>query len=103
MFSPHVSPQGSFRLGTVTRPWKREDYDLDLTCKLQKGLTKSLHTQRELKHLVGFDLKNYQQERGIKEKPACNIKNVKLQESIKLLPDGKKPGKIGSGMDHGDE
>ena len=68
-FNPHVFAQGSFRLGTVTRPWKREDYDLDLACKLQDGVTKSEHTQVQLKILVGSDLEKYRQERGIQEKP----------------------------------
>ena len=72
---PHVSPQGSFRLGTVTRPWKHEDYDLDLACNLQEGITKSTHTQEQLKLLVGIDLENYRMERGIQEKleekPRC--------------------------------
>lgn len=66
-FSPHVFTQGSFRLGTVTRPWKREDYDLDLACKLQEGITKLTSTQEELKVLVGADLEKYRQERGIQE------------------------------------
>ena len=68
-FSPHVFAQGSFRLGTVTRPWKREDYDLDLACKLQQGVTKSEHTQKQLKQLVGSDLEDYRNERGIQDKP----------------------------------
>lgn len=66
-FAPHVFAQGSFRLGTVTRPWKREDYDLDLACKLKKGMTKSTSTQEDLKQLVGRDLGKYRSERGIKE------------------------------------
>lgn len=67
-FNPHIFPQGSFRLGTVTRPWKREDYDLDLTCKLQEGLNKAEHTQEQLKMLVGDDLESYRRERRIQEK-----------------------------------
>lgn len=68
-FSPHVFAQGSFRLGTVTRPWKREDYDLDLACKLREGMTKSEHTQEQLKRLVGSDLEKYRREWGIQERP----------------------------------
>lgn len=68
-FSPHVFSQGSFRLGTVTRPWKRDDYDLDLCCKLQDGLSKSECTQKQIKHLLGSDLKKYRQERDIQEPP----------------------------------
>lgn len=67
-FSPDIKPQGSFRLGTVTRPWKREDFDLDLTCILQEGISKEAYTQKELKELVGQDLEKYRQERKIREK-----------------------------------
>lgn len=67
-FSPHISPQGSFRLGTVIRPWKREDFDLDLTCTLREGFNKETYTQKKLKELIGQDLENYRQERGVQEK-----------------------------------
>jgi hypothetical protein len=66
-FDPKVSPQGSFRLGTAIKPWKRADYDLDLTCKLQTGITPSTHSQKALKQLVGADLEAYRKERGIEE------------------------------------
>lgn len=68
-FSPHVYPQGSFRLGTVVRPWKHEDFDLDLACKLDEGLTKTNCSQENLKHLIGDDLNNYRMEREIQERP----------------------------------
>lgn len=68
-FDPHISPQGSFRLGTVTRPLNdREAYDLDLTCNLLNGITKQSHTQAQLKALVGADLESYRAARCI-EKP----------------------------------
>lgn len=67
-FKPHVFPQGSFRLGTVTRPWKRDDYDLDLACKLQDGIQTTTHTQADLKQLSGEDLEAYRNERGIQER-----------------------------------
>lgn len=67
-FKPNIRPQGSFRLGTVTRPWRKDHFDLDLTCILQKGICKDKHTQKELKNLVGQDLEKYRQERKIKEK-----------------------------------
>ena len=67
-FDPHVFPQGSFRLGTVTKPWKRDDYDLDLSCKLQDGLTKASHTQKQLKLLLGADIEAYRRERGIERR-----------------------------------
>lgn len=67
-FCPHVSAQGSFRLGTVTRPWKREDYDLDLLCKLETGVTKTQNTQIQLKRLLGEDIEAYRKERGIQKR-----------------------------------
>lgn len=69
LYKPLVSPQGSFRLGTVTRPWKRDDYDLDVVCNLQSGLTTGNLSQYQLKHLVGADLHAYRVERQIQEKP----------------------------------
>lgn len=67
-FGPKVSPQGSFRLGTAIKPWKRADYDLDLTCNLQAGVSTKTHSQKTLKNLVGADLEAYRRERGIEEK-----------------------------------
>lgn len=75
-FSPHVYPQGSFRLGTVVRPLnERDEYDLDLGCRLRLGVTKISHTQKQLKTMVGDDLEDYRKARGIEstleEKHRC--------------------------------
>ena len=68
-FDPHVYPQGSFRLGTVVRPLNDDDeYDLDLGCRLRRGITRSSHTQKQLKHLVGADMEDYRRARGIESK-----------------------------------
>ncbi|MBI4547532.1 MAG: nucleotidyltransferase [Ignavibacteriae bacterium] len=57
-FEPEIRPQGSFRFGTVIKPWDRDDeFDLDFTFKLQK-LSKLYITQKELKNLVGDRLKD---------------------------------------------
>jgi hypothetical protein len=57
-YSPVVYPQGSFRLGTVVKPVSDADeYDLDLVCELQ--LTHRDVTQRELKEMVGIEVKSY--------------------------------------------
>lgn len=67
--APRVYPQGSFRLGTVIRPLLPTDqYDLDLGCRLRKGIYKSTHTQQELKELVGDDLEAYRKARRIETK-----------------------------------
>jgi hypothetical protein len=63
-FQPHIYPQGSFRLGTVIRS---DEYDLDVGCRLRRGITKQTHTQKQLKMLVGRDVEAYRVARGIKE------------------------------------
>lgn len=69
-FEPKISPQGSFRLGTANRPLKQEQYDLDMSCNLQAGITKETATQEQLKQLVGDDLEAYRKARGIQEELA---------------------------------
>ncbi|HYE19729.1 MAG TPA: nucleotidyltransferase [Tepidisphaeraceae bacterium] len=64
-FDPHISPQGSFRLGTVI---VAEEYDLDFGCRLRAGITKATHTQEQLKRLVGRDLEEYRRARGIEQR-----------------------------------
>jgi hypothetical protein len=63
-FQPHIYPQGSFRLGTVIRS---DEYDLDVGCRLRRGITKQTHTQKQLKGLVGRDVEAYRVARGIKD------------------------------------
>lgn len=66
---PHIFPQGSFRLGTVIRPLSdMEEYDLDLGCEFEKGISKRNFTQYQLKHDVGNELEKYRSYRGIQEK-----------------------------------
>lgn len=66
-FEPHVSPQGSFRLGTAIKPENGEEYDLDMSCNLRQRLTKENVTQKQLKALVGNELEQYRLARNIKE------------------------------------
>ncbi len=66
-YNPHIFPQGSFRLGTAVRPLdEKEEYDLDLACKLRTGFTKALFTQEALKKLIGQEIESYRIARGIK-------------------------------------
>jgi hypothetical protein len=68
-YNPHISPQGSFRLGTVVRPLGVEDeYDLDVGCRLTTGVSKSTHSQERVKHLVGVDVQTYKTVRGIEKR-----------------------------------
>jgi hypothetical protein len=63
---PYVFPQGSFLLGTVIRPLgEDEEYDLDLGCSLRIGVSKSTHSQKQLKELIGLELEDYRKERQI--------------------------------------
>lgn len=59
-YNPRIYPQGSFRLGTVVRPLSEDDeYDLDMGCRLERGIAKTSHTQKDLKHMVRQDLEAY--------------------------------------------
>jgi len=69
-FDPHVFSQGSFRLGTAIKPDPEEQYDLDMGCNLRRGLDKTSITQKQLKHLIGYELELYRKARGIKEELA---------------------------------
>lgn len=65
-FNPGVSPQGSFRLGTVIRPLTPdEEYDLDLVVVL-RTLAKADLSQAALKELVGEEVRGYAKANGIK-------------------------------------
>jgi hypothetical protein len=67
-YDPHITPQGSFRIGTVIRPLTaEEEYDLDLSCQLERGYSKAQHSQSELRSLVGQDLEDYRVARRIEQ------------------------------------
>lgn len=71
-FSPRIFAQGSFRLGTAIRPISNsEHYDLDLSCKLQTGISKTTISQEGLKNLVGKEIELYRIARGIKKEMEC--------------------------------
>ena len=56
LYAPDVYVQGSFSLGTVVKPFLREDeYDIDLVCQLK--IPKTYITQQLLKKMVGDRLK----------------------------------------------
>lgn len=65
---PMVHPQGSFRLGTVIRPLSSDEgYDLDLVCKVH--ISKGSLSQKELKELIGEEVRSYSRDQGFKETP----------------------------------
>ena len=73
-YEPHVTPQGSFRYGTVIRPLNAEgEYDLDNVVTLT--LPKTAMTQKQLKTLFGKEIQAYAEARQmlspIKEMNRC--------------------------------
>jgi hypothetical protein len=67
-YDPKVSPQGSFLLGTVTRPLGDGDvYDVDLVCLLTAS--KQNFTQKALKEAVGLEVAAYTKARNMLEQP----------------------------------
>lgn len=62
----HIFVQGSFALGTAIRPVNpEEEYDLDFSCKLRKGISRDSHSQADLKEMMRFELEAYRKSRGI--------------------------------------
>jgi len=86
-FDPHIYSQGSFRLGTVVRS---DEYDLDFGCRLRRGITKSTHTQKQLKRLVGADMEAYRQARRIENalKEKCRCWRLEYADELKFHMDG---------------
>ena len=67
-YSPEIYPQGSFALGTVTRPLSdAEEYDIDLVSEL--SLQKSEVSQEMLKKLVGDEIKSYARANNMNSRP----------------------------------
>lgn len=67
-FEPEIFSQGSFRLGTAIKSINPDDpYDLDLTCKLTKGIDISKITQKQFKELVGHAIEEYRIQNGVIE------------------------------------
>lgn len=65
-FDAHIFVQGSFAFGTAIQPVNDDDeYDLDFSCKLRKGIARDTHSQQQLKTLVGIELKAYREARQI--------------------------------------
>ena len=42
VYSPVIFAQGSMAIGTATKPIGRDEFDIDLMCKLREGCTLSL-------------------------------------------------------------
>ena len=67
-YVPKIYPQGSFLLGTVTKPISDvEEYDIDLVCEL--NLQKTEISQKHLKKLVGQEIKSYARANNMNSQP----------------------------------
>ena len=67
-YMPKIYPQGSFVLGTVTKPISgAEAYDLALVSEL--SLQKTEISQKKLKYLVGTEIKSYAQANNVNSRP----------------------------------
>ena len=67
-YSPEISPQGSFLLGTVVRPLDDTDaFDLDLVCQINGS--KADFTQSSLKQIVGNEILAYAKANSFSEAP----------------------------------
>ncbi|MGE6415262.1 nucleotidyltransferase domain-containing protein [Planococcus kocurii] len=88
--SMEVFPQGSFALGTTIRPIEeKEEYDLDIGCKVKSGDYKSLHAQKHLKESLGIELEAYRKAKGIKGKmePKHRCWRLEYQDEINFHMD----------------
>lgn len=89
-YDPHVFVQGSFALGTVTRPvGERQEFDLDLSCKLRKGVDRTTHSQRQIKDMIGLELEGYRAYRKIQERlvPKHRCWRLKYQDELRFHMD----------------
>lgn len=65
-FDAHIFVQGSFALGTAIKPVSpEEEYDLDFSCKLRKGVSRDSLSQSDLKEMIRVELEAYRKARGI--------------------------------------
>lgn len=68
-YDSHVFVQGSFAFGTAIRPVNDgDDYDLDFSCKLRRGVSRETHTQERLKAMLGRELEAYRSARQIQKR-----------------------------------
>ena len=64
-FAPETYVQGSFKLGTATKPATTEEqYDIDCVCNLRE-VTKMNMSQAELKALIGYELELYRKDKSM--------------------------------------
>lgn len=68
-YDSHIFVQGSFALGTAIRPVNDgEEYDLDFSCKLRRGVSRDTQSQAQVKALLGAELEAYRVARQIQKR-----------------------------------
>jgi len=83
-YRPIVRPQGSFALGTATKPLGRDDFDLDATCVLE---VPDHVSPVELKRLVGERLRAHAVYREmLQEKSRCWTLNYARDFHLDIIP-----------------
>jgi hypothetical protein len=83
-YHPLVCPQGSFALGTATKPLGRDDFDLDATCVLEVPADVS---PAELKRLIGERLRAHAVYRDmLEEKSRCWRLNYARDFHLDVIP-----------------
>lgn len=67
-YDSHIFVQGSFALGTTIRPVNDGDeYDLDFSCKLRNRVSRTTHSQAQVKTLLAGELEAYRAARQIQK------------------------------------
>jgi hypothetical protein len=66
-YEPRIYSQGSIKLGTAIKPINTDDnYDIDAVCVL-KNITKDEYSQKNVKELIGVEIKSYVKASGFKK------------------------------------
>lgn len=89
-YNPYIFVQGSFALGTAIRPATDDhEYDLDLSCKLRKGIDRTTHSQRQLADMVGRELEAYRTHRRIQDRlePKNRCWRLRYQDELRFHMD----------------
>lgn len=97
-YNPEIYPQGSFRLGTVVRPTRKNgEFDIDLVCRIVKS--KEQTTQEELKNLVGDRLKEREDLRKrLGESRRCWCLSYETRFHMDVLPCLPNPPRLPNGL-----
>jgi hypothetical protein len=83
VYSPIIYPQGSFLIGTVTKPLgERDEYDIDLVLELL--LSKDTITQKRLKNMAGDRLKDHEVYRRMLDEEGKRCWTLIYADSAKL-------------------